>query len=72
MKIIKKILAKLGIIQLVWLEDHDGDITLSIKRKHPFGGYMAYRIYLTGRVVRLLPDGSTLGTDYVKRWMDYK
>ena len=71
MRTIKMLLAKLGILKLIWLEDHDGHLTLSIKRKHPLGGDMAYRMWEINRMVKLNADGSCHGVSYVKRWVEY-
>lgn len=71
MNTIKKLLAKLGLIKLVWLEDWDGELTLAIKRKHPLGGDAAYRMWSVNRIVRLNSDGTCSGPIYVKKWVDY-
>lgn len=68
---IKKLLAKLRLIECVWLEDHDGEMTLSIKRWDCYGPY-AYRMWLINLRSNLLPDGTVNGPCYVKYWYDYK
>ena len=72
MNLVRKMLAKLGLLKLVWLKDKDGELTLAIKRDHPFGGFMAYRFWIIGKTVRLEDDGSCSGLCYVRRWRDYK
>ena len=61
---------KLG-FKLVYLIDYDGDVTLSFKRKHPFGGFYAYRLWLIGSRVSLNNDYTCSGINYVKYWKDY-
>lgn len=71
MNLFKILLAKLGLLELVWLQDSDGDLTLSIKRKHPFGGTMAYRFWVISKAVRLKEDGTCSGQSYVRHWKPY-
>lgn len=66
--IIKRIWAKLTNGKLVWLEDFDGDVTLTIARKHPFEGLLAQRMPFGIRPLQLLEDGSIRPNCYVKRW----
>lgn len=72
MNILKILLAKLGFIKLVWLEDFDGELTLSVKKKSKSGEYYAYRYMFSDRIVKLLDDRSCIGIGYVKRWIDYE
>lgn len=69
----KRLLAKLGLIKLVWLRDYDGELTLSIKREtDPPGGFYAYRHHIIRSWVKLEDDGTCSGdASYVKRWADY-
>lgn len=66
----KRLLAHLGLIKLVWLQDKDLEVTLRIKRKNPFGGYLAFRTNYM--MVNLNPDGTCSGCDWVSRWKDFK
>lgn len=66
--IIKRIWAKLTKGKLVWLEDFDGEITLRIARKHPFGGLRTNRMSFGITPLQLLEDGSIEPKCYVKRW----
>ena len=68
MKLIMQLWAMLSGGRLVWLRDHDGEVTLSISHTDPFGNTTAkrwwpYRI----RVVKLMPDGAVCG-GYVEEW----
>lgn len=72
MNIIKKIAAHLGLIKLVWLRDYDGKLTLSIKRKHPFGGFHAYRFWFIDVSITLHDNGTCSGREYVTGWVDYR
>jgi hypothetical protein len=69
-----RILAFFRIIDLVWLEDHEGEVYLTIKRKSPFVGYWCrvYPISCVGHVI--LNDNGTCKGDssYIKRWKNYR
>lgn len=55
--------------RLVWLRDHDGDVTLSIATIDPWGDMVAERHWpYKIRSVRLLPDGKVAPDCYVKEW----
>lgn len=65
---IKYLWAKITGGRLVWLEDHDGQITKTIAYETPFGSLIAERHWpFTIRTVKLLPDGNVIGS-YVERW----
>ena len=67
---IKRIWAFLTGGKLVWLKDFDGEITLAIARKDPWGDMRAERHWpFSVRSVRLLPDGTVDGS-YVRFWID--
>lgn len=54
---------------LVWLRDHDGEVTLTIARRTPFGDLIAKRFWPTNiRNVMLLPGGEVAGGAYVEEW----
>ncbi len=72
MDLIKKALAKLGLIKLVWLRDFRGEIALRIKRKYPFGGYYACWYDFGIGTAILNEDGTCGGASYVKEWKDYE
>lgn len=60
--------AKLTGAELVWLRDFDGEVTLAIARRDPWGNMSAERHWPWGiKTVVLLPDGKVDGT-YVKQW----
>ncbi len=55
---VKWLWAKLTGGKLVWLRDVDGEVTLSIARRDPWGDLSAKRYWpFHIRTVRLLPDG---------------
>lgn len=55
--------------RLIYLQDGDGEITLSIRRKSPFGGYVAPRYpYSNLRTVTLKDNGDIENGSYVKKW----
>jgi hypothetical protein len=67
---VKWLWAKLTGGKLVWLRDMDGEVTLSIARRDPWGDLSAKRYWPSHiRTVRLLPDGKVDGR-YVKEWKD--
>lgn len=54
---------------LVWLRDHDGEVTLSIATTDPWGDTVAQRHWpYKIRLVRLLPGGKVSPDCYVKEW----
>lgn len=56
--------------KLVWLQDFDGEVTLSIARPNPFGGMVAERHWpFNIRKVYLLPNGDVIGS-YVRKWKE--
>ncbi len=68
MNMIKRIYAFLTNRKLVWLQDFDGEETLSMARKSRFSGFIAERYWPFGiRTVRLLGNGIVDGS-YVKKW----
>ena len=71
---ILRLLAMLRLIELVWLEDHQKNIYLTIKKRHPFGGYWCH-VYPWSKIgsVQLKDDGTCYGESYyIKRWTPYK
>ena len=70
MNFVKRMWAWLTNGELVWLKDHDGEVTLAISYKTPFGDRIASRYWPVNSVLVLLKeDGTTAGTHYVERWM---
>lgn len=66
---IKRIWSILTGGRLVWLKDCDGQVTLAISRKSPFGGIVAERHWpFAIRTVELLDDGKADG-GYVAQWV---
>lgn len=59
--------------ELVWLKDHDGEVSLSIAQTDPWGEKIAYRYWLSKvRLVVLLADGKVAkGAGYVELWKPY-
>ena len=57
--------------KLVWLQDHDGDLTLSIEMRHPFGGNYALRYwpYASISTPVILNDDGTCEHPYVTKWV---
>ena len=56
--------------KVVYLKDHDGEITKTVAKKTPFG-YVAKRMWpFNTRNVLLLPDGSVENGGYVHEWRD--
>jgi len=73
MKSIKKLLAKMGIIRLVWTVDYDVEIRLRRVYKHPRGGHSCRGICGSPYGVRLLPGNITGGSEiYVKEWYNFE
>lgn len=68
---IRIVLHKLFGVELVVLEDHDGETNLRIKRKDILGRPMAIRAGMGIRKVVLLPDGKIHGCLYVEKWHPY-
>lgn len=69
MNIIKRIWAFLTVGKLVWLKDHDDQVTLSISRIDPFGRRYAKRWWPTDFKNVTLLDGGKIKEDcYVKEW----
>lgn len=67
---IKELWAKLTGGKLVWLRDLDGEVTLAIARRDPWGDMRAERWWpFRIRCVRLLPGGKVDG-GYVTDWID--
>lgn len=66
---IMRVWAKLTGGRLVWLKDHDGEVTLSIARVTVFGDIVAKRYWpFKIRQCVLMPDGSVRGGAYVHFW----
>jgi len=56
--------------KVVYLKDHDGEVTKTVAKKTPFG-YVAKRHWpLSIRNVLLLPDGMVENGCYVHEWRD--
>jgi hypothetical protein len=56
--------------KVVYLKDHDGEVTKTVAKKTPFG-YVAKRQWpFNIRNVLLLPDGSVENGCYVCEWRD--
>lgn len=55
---------------LVWLRDHDGEITLTLAKRSPWGDLTAERWWpFTGlHTVTLADDGSCPNGSYVRQW----
>lgn len=72
---IKKLLARLGVIQLVYTVDFDGTVRLRRVYRHYESGYSCAAIcdFSEGHKydVRLLPGNKTGGANYVKKWFNY-
>ena len=69
MNIIIRIVAFITRRNLVWLEDYDGEVTLSIEQVTPFGKRTAKRWRRNSDInVILCDDGTTEGLAYVKKW----
>lgn len=64
-----RILGWLGLVILVWTEDHDGEHRLRMARKSPFGKW-----HVRGLIVHgiLLPDGKIDRCYYMSRWCEWK
>lgn len=69
----RRLLALIGVWPLVWTQDHDGEVRLRVAKKTPFAcGWSCGSICFWDRSVQLLPDGSTTGRIYVKRWAEWE
>jgi len=66
--ILRRIYAWVTGRRVIYLMDHDGEVSERIAYLDPFGMW-AYRMRLIGASVRLLPDGKTLGPCYVRKWV---
>ena len=53
--------------KVVWLQDHDGELTRTIAYKVGFGKMQARRMTFTGKVT-LNEDGTVSGKPYVHCW----
>ena len=53
--------------KVVWLKDHDGELTRTIAYKAGFGKMQARRMMFTGKVT-LNEDGTVSGKPYVDYW----
>ncbi len=68
----KKLSARLGIIELVWLEDFKGRVCLQRKRSDGFNTYAYAKGFDIGYTI-LHEDGTTGGDAiYIERWKDYE
>jgi len=66
---IKRIWAYLTNGELVWLQDHDGEVTLTIARRTVFNTLIAKRYWpFDIKIVILSPDGNVLNGGYVRKW----
>lgn len=55
--------------ELIWLKDHDNEVSLSIAKRDPWGVLTAERCWpFNIRTVILLPDGTVSGSCYVNFW----
>jgi len=71
--LLKWLWAKLTGGKLVWLRDHDGETTLAIARRDPWGDLFAERHWpFSIKLVRLADDGTVTEhsgrTCYVRQW----
>jgi hypothetical protein len=62
-----EIWAKLTNQKVVYLKDHDGEVTKTVARCTPFG-YVARRHF---QDVLLLPEGKVQGPIYVTAWAEF-
>lgn len=68
-----KLLAKLKLINLVWIKLYDGTWELTCKGHKVPDGWMTYRFPLLRIVpLKLNLDGTTTGVIYINSWVDYK
>lgn len=65
----RRLLAALRLVRLVWTEDGDGEVRLRIARR--FGYQWRCSAIALDNSVILNPDGSTSGKCYVKKWRAY-
>lgn len=72
MKMLKRLWAFATGGRLVWLRDHDGEVTLTVAQKDPWGDWYAKRWWPWSNLgyVQLLPNGKTRGATYVEDWKD--
>lgn len=63
---LRKLIAFLTGGKVVWLKDHDGELTRTIAYPAGFGTWSAHR--MLGDKVTLHPDGTVTGKSYVKYW----
>jgi hypothetical protein len=71
--LMKRLLALLGIWQLVWTRDKDhcsSDVRLRKVRNHPFGGLCVSGI--CGGDAILMEDGTTKGIPYIDCWIPWE
>jgi len=65
-----RLIAKIRGGMLVWLLDHDGEITCSIAYASPFGGLVTKRWWPYNiSIAKLCPDGSVEYPSYVRKWV---
>lgn len=73
LSIVKILVACLTFRRLVYLEDMDGQITLTIARITPFGRLVAERWWpFPIKTITLRSDGSCEGASYVRRWKYFR
>ena len=65
----KRLLAWMRLVRLVWTEDHDGEIRLRIARRH--GPQWRCNAISMDDSVILNPDGTTSGKCYISKWYPY-
>lgn len=67
----RKIIAGILGMKVVYLLDHDGEVTCRLARLTPFGStaWRMSRVFRVGQVL-LLPDGTVRGASYVTNWSD--
>ena len=70
METLKRLAAFLLRRELVWLQDHDGEVTLKLAWRNPFGLFCYRHTPQVGMCV-LHPDGTVGGLSYVHAWKPY-
>lgn len=70
---VKVLIACLTFRRLVYLQDTDGDVTLTIEKITPFGDRIAKRWWpFSIQQVTLHSDGKCTGASYVRRWKYFR
>lgn len=65
----RKFIAWIFLWRLVWLRDHNGELSLRRAIASPFGGFIAKRHPYGIRTVMLNSDGTVSNGAYVQEWM---